>query len=271
MSIIDKKDMDDFDKEVQKYLSYFQLPGMQITLKGSAQYKHLHYKSDYDVLISVKKDAPPTKVFNDLKTVLQNIEKDPDTYFIELKLQSKNNEKVRFYHGDVFSYSDFEKAYGDMAFFKVDMVMFVKSKFFEASCVYKLTNDDILTRENIMKNIKEDIEEYKAKGYYYKVLKRWFSIYLLYNNIAPVEFLVQVFNSELGKVYEKVCNLQAIEVLYQYYKDDRTMEKIEKNLKLLGEDLNIKRIHAKINDYLKLINKEAKKIFSGMKEQVNYP
>ena len=65
MIIIDKKEMDDFDKEVQKYLSYFQLPGMQITLKGSAQYKHLHYESDYDVLVSVKKDAPPTKVFND--------------------------------------------------------------------------------------------------------------------------------------------------------------------------------------------------------------
>jgi hypothetical protein len=55
------------------------------------------------------------------------------------------------------------------------------------------------------------------------------------------------------------------------YKDDRTMEKIEKNLKLIGEDLNIKRIHHKKSDYLKLINKEAKKIYSGMKEQVNYP
>ena len=42
------------------------------------------------------------------------------------------------------------------------------------------------------------------------------------------------------------------EVLYQSYKDDRTMEKIEKNLKLLGEDLNIKRIHSKIHDYMKL-------------------
>ena len=40
---------------------------------------------------------------------------------------------------------------------------------------------------------------------------------------------------------KKVCNLQAIEVLYQYYKDDRTMEKIEKNLKVIGEDLNIQK------------------------------
>ena len=83
--------------------------------------------------------------------------------------------------------------------------------------------------------------------------------------------MVQVFNSELGKVYKQVCNLQAIEVLYQYSKDARTMEKIEKNFKLLGEDLNIKRIHAKIHDYPKSINKEAKTIYSGMKEQVNYP
>ena len=74
---------------------------------------------------------------------MQNIEKDPDTYFIELKLQSKNNEKVRFYHGDVFSYSDFEKAYGDMAVFKVDVAMFVTGKVFETSCVYRLTNDDV--------------------------------------------------------------------------------------------------------------------------------
>ena len=59
MSLIDKKELDDFDKDVQKSLSYYQQPGMKITMTGSTKYKHLHYKSDYDVLISVKKDAPP--------------------------------------------------------------------------------------------------------------------------------------------------------------------------------------------------------------------
>ena len=68
------------------------------------------------------------------------------------------------------------------------------------------------------------------------------------------------FNNPLN-LYEKISNLQAIELLYQYYKDDRIVEKIEKNLKLLNEDLNIKRIHKKMHDYLKLSNKEAKKIY----------
>jgi uncharacterized protein (UPF0335 family) len=63
-----------------------------------------------------------------------------------------------------------------MAFFKVDMVMCIKNKFYEALCIYKLDNNEILTREEIMKNIKEDIEEYKAKGYYYKVLKMVFNL-----------------------------------------------------------------------------------------------
>jgi len=152
------------------------------------------------------------------------------------------------------------------------MVMCIKNKFFEASCISKLDNNETLTREEIMKNIKEDIEAYKAKGYFfYKVFKRWFCIYVLYNNIGPVEFLVQVFNSELRKIYEKVCNLSAIELLYQHYKDDKTKEKIEQNLRLLNEDLNIKKINRKMHDYLKLINKEAMQIYNGMKEQVNYP
>jgi len=117
MSIIDSKDIDDFDKDVQIFLSYFQLSGMQMSLKGSSSYKHLKYKSDYDVLVSVRKDTAPTKVFNDLKSVLEKIEKDPDTYFIELKLLTKKGEKVRCYHSDVFSYSDFEKVFGDLSFF----------------------------------------------------------------------------------------------------------------------------------------------------------
>lgn len=271
MDIGNTKDLNDFDTEVQKYLSYFELPNMQINLKGSSQYKFLMYKSDYDVLVQVRRDRPPAETFNNLKKAIEKIEKDSNTYFIELKLQTEN-EKIRFYKGDTFKYSDFEAVFARMKFFKVDMIMNVSNRFYEASCVYALSHDEILTTETVVKNIKEDIEEYKAEGNWYKVLKRYFSIYMLYKNVASVEFLVQVFNSELGKVYQKVCNLSAIEILFQYYKDDRTIERINYNLKLIGEgDLNIKTIHRKNNDYMKLLNKEGKKIYSKLKDEVRYP
>jgi hypothetical protein len=76
----------------------------------------------------------------------------------------------------------------------------------------------------------------------------------------------------LGRFTEKVCNLSGNQAIISALQDDRTKEKIEQNLKLLNEDLNIKRIHRKINDYLKLINKEARtRYYTGMKEEVNYP
>jgi hypothetical protein len=270
-NIIDKKDLDDFDSEVQKYLSYFALSGMQMSLKGSSQYKDLLYRSDYDVLINVRKDIAPTKVFNDLKEVLERISKDDNTYFIELKLQTKEDHKTRFHHGDNFSYSDFEKDYANLKFFKIDIVMLIKNRFFEASCIYALSNDELLTKENIVKNIKQDIEEYLAEGNYYKVLKRWFSIYVMYNAVSSIDLLVSVFNSELGKLYEKICNLQGIEVLHKYYEDDKTLQRINNNLELLGETFNIKTIHRKINAYLKLLNTEARKIYKGMKDDIKYP
>ena len=272
MHINDKRDISDFDREIEKYLGYFELPGMQLSLKGSAQYKFLMYKSDYDVLIQVRKDKPVAEIFNNLKKSLEKIEQDPNTYFIELKLQSNDGKKIRFHHGDTFSFSDFEKAFGDIAFFKVDMVINVKNKFYEASCVYNVSSNETLTVDQVAKHIKEDIEKYLAEGKYWKVLKRWFSIYILYNNVESIEFLVRVFNSELGKLYEKVCNLQAIELLHEFYKDDRTMEKINQNLKLVGEDsFNIKTMNRKLSDYLKLLNNEAKKIYKGLKDEVRFP
>jgi hypothetical protein len=272
MNISDKRDLAEFDKEVQKYLEYFSLPGMQINLKGSSQYKFLIYRSDYDVLIQVRKDTPVAQIFNNLKKSLEKIEKDPNVFFIELKLETQDGAKTRFHHGDVFSYSDFEQVFGNMKMFKVDIVMNIQNKFYEASCVYRVSSDELLTNGQVVETIKEDIEEYLAKGMYYKVLKRWFSIYVLYNNVASVEHLVQVFNSDLGKLYEIICNMQAIEILYQYYKDDRTVEKIQQNLKLIQEgNFSIKALHRKLNIYLRDLNKHAKKIYKGMKEEIRYP
>ena len=67
-----------------------------------------------------------------------------------------------------------------------------------------------------------------------------FSIYVLYKNMGQAEFLIKVFNSDLGKIYEKVCNLEAIEIIHTYYKDKDTIEKIKKCLKLLREKFDLK-------------------------------
>ena len=154
MDILDKKQLSDFDQEAQKYLSFFELPGHELKIKGSGQYKFLNYRSDYDILISIKDDTPIHKLFNDLRDNLIKIEKEPNTYFIELKLHTKDDHKVRFHHNDTFSFSDFEKYYAKLKFFKIDIVMFIKGKFWEASCVYSLSPEPKLTMDKIVNNIK---------------------------------------------------------------------------------------------------------------------
>jgi hypothetical protein len=59
--------------------------------------------------------------------------------------------------------------------------------------VYNFITEELMKKEDIIKNIKEDIEEYKAENNYYKVLKREFSLAMLNNNVALSEFLIRIF------------------------------------------------------------------------------
>jgi hypothetical protein len=63
----------------------------------------------------------------------------------------------------------------------------------------------------------------------------------------------------LGKQYEKLCNLQAIELLEPYYKNPSVIEKIKLNLTLLKEKFNLSSLNLKINRLSKVINNESKK------------
>ena len=234
MAILDKKSIGDVESDVLKYLKFFEFPGVQVSLKGSSQFKALKYKSDYDLLISIPRDRKPADVFNNLKTILENIEKDTNIFFIELKLHCKDDKKIRFHKKDPFHFTEFENVYGNLKFFKLDCVMCIKNKLYEVSCLYNFTPEEYLTKQDIIKNINEDIDEYRAEGNYYKVLKRMFSIAYLQQNVALCDFLMRIFNSTLGKTYEQICNMVAIKLLDEYYKTDTPVQRrIKQNLKLL--------------------------------------
>ena len=116
--IFDKKDLDDYDKELQKIINYFQISGTELQMKGSSVYKNLNYRSDIDIFVLVPPKLAIHDVFNKLKAVLEKIHLDDDVYFIELKLQTKDKDKIRFYSGESLSFTDFEKSYAKLDFFQ---------------------------------------------------------------------------------------------------------------------------------------------------------
>jgi len=67
-----------------------------------------------------------------------------------------------------------------------------------------------------------------------------FSIYVMFKNMSQMEFLKKSFDTDLGKLYEIICILQAVELVSEHYKDERAGEKIKKKPELLHQPLNLK-------------------------------
>ena len=109
VDLFERKDLTDYDKDIQKFINYFDVKGNELTLKGSSTLEHLNYRSDIDILVIVNNKITIHEQFNKLKKVLENIHTDDNIYVIELKLQTQDGDKIRFYHGESLSFTEFEK------------------------------------------------------------------------------------------------------------------------------------------------------------------
>ena len=110
----------------------------------------------------------------------------------------------------------------------------------------------------MIRELEEDAEKLESEGNYYKVLKRLFSIYVLESNQNKLHYLTSVFNSPLGASYEKICNMKAMELVYEGYKDNSVEQKMKQNLKLMGASIRIGSIEEHIKMCDKELNAEAK-------------
>ena len=88
-----------------------------------------------------------------------------------------------------------------------------------------------------------------------------FSVAITDNNSMLLEYLLKIFNSDMGKAYEKICNMQAILLLLDRYKDNRTRETILINLKLIDEDQNLESLKNRLTRYQQLLSSAAKSIY----------
>ena len=112
------------------------------------------------------------------------MQREPNTYFTELKMQTKDKNKFRWFHEDVLSMSDVAEHFNDnFAFSKVDMVIHVKDMFFETSCTYRMVPVIGMSLDTCSKESKDDIQNHQKEGNYYKCWKRMFSIYVIHKNM----------------------------------------------------------------------------------------
>ena len=121
-NITETKELGDLDEPATSMLRLFELPGAKLNLKGSSQYKHLNYRSDYDLVVALKRNIPAHQFYEALTNILHRIHKNRNAYFIELKLETKSGEKKRLHPGQELRMTWLEKDYDQLGL-NIDQVI----------------------------------------------------------------------------------------------------------------------------------------------------
>ena len=218
-----------YNNNLLNVISLIRYDNYKIELLGSASLQSQKYYSDYDLFSVIKKDDTET-AFNKFNKILENIKENPYLYFIELKIQTKNNEKYKINPKQKLTYNNFEKYFKDVDFVKIDLVNYDENTFMEVSIIYKIDDKEIEEQE-YKKSLTDDIKDLITEKKYYKALKRFLNIFRLENKTKKVVELTNFFNSNVGLLYRIKSNLEAIDLVKEYYKDKTTKKRIELNLK----------------------------------------
>ena len=271
MDILESKTNFDINDKVRKYRDLFKYKNNKIMLNGSAALKSQYYFSDFDFSTNIDINNKSESLkrfracgFHEFERILNDINNENFIYFIELKIQLKNGKKIRCKTIDKFTQKLFNKHSYDVNFIKIDVVSWIDGRFIEMSCIYDIVGES--SKKDLLKSLKDDINDLMDEGKYYKVLKRIFNIYKIksfkseYKNKKVLVYLTQFFNSDNGKIYSDIANVEAIKLIFKKYTDPTTQQRIKSNLNSLGIKSNIRNINKFIKVNSKIINDNAKQI-----------
>lgn len=260
MDILEEKGNFDLEDDIKHIMKILKFKNNPIELKGSSNLKSQQYFSDYDLFTQIIYNYAPMEIYSEFKGILRDILDSNDIYFIELKLQQTKN-KFKWFPNDDFELKDFLRKFKNVDFVKIDIVARINNEFIEISSIYKF-NSTKLSKIDYIEQLDKDIIELKKEKKYYKVLKRMFSKYKIEKDSTQMIELSKIFNGESGKLYKKISNMEAIELIRKYYDDAKTNKKIEINLNDIGESENNYKTHLK--EYNAKLNKNAKHIYNNL-------
>lgn len=132
---------------------------------------------------------------------------------------------------------------------KIDTIIYNNNEYIELTMNYyfKFTHKK-KTRQEILKDLKEDIKEYKNNGNYYKALKRLHS----YNKILGKKDtkLINIINSNYGILAKEKSRLETLLYLMKYHSGFFNLDKQKKRYSIKTKNDIIERI----NEIDKVIN-----------------
>jgi hypothetical protein len=254
MDILEPKKIGDLSDDIKKVLNVFKFKNKSIKLNGSSSLKSQQYFGDIDLYTLTGK--PNLKDFHYFQNIMLNFT-NANLYFIELKIQLLDGDKVKFYDINDFDFETYKKYYEHTEYIKIDFVLYTDNKFIECSVIYDFGKK----KQNLKASLQDDFKQFIKEGKYYKALKRLFNLYKLEkNNNKNLKILSRFFNSEYGLAYRNISNLEACNLVSSKYKSKYTRDRVKGFLR----DMRIKNTEKYIKDNLKIINQHAKHLLEGL-------
>jgi hypothetical protein len=255
MEVLETKPIGNYKEDLKRLIKLLTYKKNKLELKGSASLSSQQFFSDYDLFCVIERpDSTDFYQFlHELITHLPN-----DTWFLELKLQTKGGKKVRVLpHGELKK-EEWDKVWKTLDFVKIDLVSRMEGFFTEVSCIYSLTMTPPTVKE-YKDSLMKDIRDLKREKKWYKILKRQFSLYKLDDNKEKMVAYSKIFNGELGKEYQVINRIDAMDKVLEHYQDAETVEKIRNGIK----DLHLPPLTEKLTQWVasksKKLNSDAKK------------
>ena len=239
---------------LKQLMTLFKFKKYKVQLLGSSSLEYVNkYASDYDFYTNIHLEKKIDSVYDFLNKVLSI--NDENIYFIELKFQLLNGEKIKFKTLDNLVLPAINR--DEIDFIKIDYIIYNNYEFKETSIIYDL-NKEVKTKEAIIKTLQNDINEFFKEGHIYKALKRFFSLLRLYDDKKMMVKLSYLFNDDTyGKFYKIQNNLKTIlEMRKRYGTQKLVVKKIMANFQKIGLSVmnntqlkhHINMIENKIND-----------------------
>lgn len=246
------KSITNIDKNTRKV---FQLISIKEPLLMGSNSMRFNFSGDYDlfnvVYVSKNKNQFINKIIYAFKKMVKNVMKDKQLYYIEFMLGvDENNIPLKWNSKEILEGKKgnylLKDIFNNKSVFKIEIIYYDGKNFIPISNVYEIRykngvgiNREEETRDD-KKSIIEDMMKYYSKGKrnYMKILKRLFIISRLDKNKQLEQKLIDIFNSDIGKIYKVKSDVEAIIKVMELYKNKTTRDRIKNSLQNLKEYLS---------------------------------
>jgi len=277
-AILKKQSLNNFPKAITDIFHLLSISGNYFLI-GSANYKNFLYSADFDLNEIYKSKDTKTvlnNLYNNFKDKFIEAKKDPNIFITDFKCGEDNKkEPLRWSYEDMMKgYKiqrkhkyDFRECLLMKATMKLDIIAFVNGIATEITDNYFLNigtkhNSNNDGKKDVVKKLIESYNELVSEKQYFKAIKRLFSIQVLENK--PSKKLLDLFNSDLGRLYKSIADINIIVELFEQTFKTVPIDKIINNLQVIKYSMskitsvNINFVTTEIDNICKLSKDQIK-------------